>query len=73
MTPLERARNSKKERSESCISCAHLVEIRGVYYCDISGKILLPRFMNIGRCMHETSEYKEKSEERKEIYNLQRG
>jgi hypothetical protein len=67
MTPLERARNSEKERAKSCISCAHLVEIRGVYYCEVNGKILLPRFMNIGHCMHEKSEYKENLEEKNDM------
>lgn len=61
MTPLETARNKRKDGS--CIHCANCVEIKGIYYCEISGKILLPSIVNIGYCIHKTNDYKAKEVE----------
>lgn len=32
--------------------------VGGNYYCETNGKMLIPRYMEIGRCMHVPSTYK---------------
>jgi hypothetical protein len=49
MTPLEKARAIKGVNA--CIECEKCVTIRGTYYCEESGKILLPMFTEHGAAM----------------------
>ena len=69
MTPLQPARLYPREE---CITCANCVEVRGMFYCETNGKMLIPRFMAIGRCMGVPSRYKEASSaeiiERKKVW-----
>ena len=59
MTPLERARyRASLPPREDCVTCANCVEVGGHYYCETNGKMLIPRYMEIGRCMHVPSAYK---------------
>ncbi len=58
MTPLEIAR--KREESESCVNCANCVKVRRAYFCGANGKFLIPRFMDIGRCMHVPSDFRKR-------------
>lgn len=61
MTPLEKARyRASLPPREDCVTCANCVEVNGAYYCETNGKLLIPRFMNIGRCMGVPSRYKPK-------------
>lgn len=59
MTPLERARQ-EKQVIQQCSTCANCVEIDGVQYCEVNGKILLDIFTQIGRCLHKPSDWKKK-------------
>jgi hypothetical protein len=43
MTPLKMARQRKQVIR--CINCPKLVQIGNVFYCEESGKILLPQFL----------------------------
>jgi hypothetical protein len=47
MTPLERARE-REGKISYCDECNKLVEIRGTFYCEESGKIILPMFLEHG-------------------------
>lgn len=61
LTPLQRARlQAQQPPREDCITCANCVEVLGNYYCETNGKMLIPRFMEIGRCMGVPSRYKKK-------------
>lgn len=63
MTPLERARYRESlPPREDCVTCANCVEVGGVHYCETNGKILIPRYMEIGRCLHVPSTYKKRGE-----------
>lgn len=48
MTPLERARQNEG-KIFYCDECDKLVEIRGTFYCEESGKIILPMFLERGQ------------------------
>ena len=61
MTPLEYARyKATLPEPESCVDCANCVEVNGCYYCEVTGKILMKQFMNIGRCLHVPSTFKKR-------------
>lgn len=61
MTPLERARyRASLPEPENCVTCGNCVEVGGFYYCETNGKMLIPRYMNIGRCPEVPSKYKKK-------------
>jgi hypothetical protein len=47
MTPLEMARQNEG-KIFCCGECDKLVEIKGVFYCEESGKIILPMFIERG-------------------------
>ncbi len=53
MTPLEQAQRQKKY---GCDTCGKRVVVRGVSYCEVSGKLLLPSLLDVGQCMHVPSE-----------------
>ena len=57
MTPLEQAQQQQKK---GCDACAKRVVVRGVSYCEVSGKVLLPSLMDCGQCMHIPSDYESK-------------
>ena len=57
MTPLEQARQQQKK---GCDTCAKRVVLRGVSYCEVSGKVLLPSLLDVGQCMHSPSDYEPK-------------
>lgn len=57
LTPLEMAR--QKQNLLACVNCKNCVEVRGAYFCEKSGKLLIPRFMEIG-CMHKPSQFEKK-------------
>lgn len=56
MTPLEKAR--QQEQQGGCDTCTHCVEVNAAYFCEVSGKHLISRFMTIGHCMHNPSNYR---------------
>lgn len=59
LTPLQQARlRAQQPPREDCITCANCVKVLGAYYCETNGKMLIPRFMAIGRCMGIPSRYK---------------
>lgn len=61
MTPLERARyKASLPPREDCVTCGNCVEVGKTYYCETNGKMLIPRYMQIGRCMGVPSRYKKK-------------
>ncbi len=61
MTPLEYARyKASLPEPENCVTCANCVEVGGFYYCETNGKMLIPRYMNIGRYIEVPSKYKKK-------------
>lgn len=64
MTPLEYARyKASLPEPENCVDCANCVKVGGAYYCEVTGKLLMERFMNIGRCMGVPSRFKTKNKE----------
>ena len=62
MTPLEQAQRQKKY---GCDTCGKRVVVRGVSYCEVSGKLLLPSLFNCGQCAHVPSEYEPKGDDMK--------
>lgn len=60
MTPLERAQY--KESLPQCTNCGNCVEVGGRYYCKTNGKMLIPSYMEIGRCMHVPSLFVKRGE-----------
>ena len=57
MTPLEQAQQQQKK---GCDTCAKRVVLRGVSYCEVSGKVLLPSLLDCEQCMHIPSDYEAK-------------
>ncbi|MCH5315459.1 MAG: hypothetical protein J1E81_06065 [Eubacterium sp.] len=55
MTPLEEAR--LREKNGGCDTCKKCVTVRGVFYCEVNGKLLLPSLISIGHCMHNPSDF----------------
>ncbi len=58
MTPLEKARKAQISENGGCDTCANSVSVDGAFYCEVSGKLLLPSCMQGGHCMHNPSDYK---------------
>ena len=60
-TPLEMAlkREAEGELAGGCIKCDYCVVVQGVAYCGISGKMLLPQFIDTPiRCKKRTEAMK---------------
>ena len=57
MTPLEQALQQQKK---GCDTCAKRIVLRGVSYCEVSGKVLLPSLLDCEQCMHIPSDYEPK-------------
>ena len=72
MTPLARARYMQTlpppPPREDCITCVHCVKVGRAHFCDISEKMLLDIFLEIGRCMHVPSDYKAIEDKEKELW-----
>lgn len=50
MTPLERAlQREQEDEIDYCDECEHVRIVRGVGYCGVSGKILLPPMFERGQ------------------------
>ena len=62
MTPLQRARYLEEHPREDCVTCANCVKVGRAYFCEVNEKMLIPRFMRIGRCMFNPSVYKKRDE-----------
>lgn len=45
LTPLEKAKGEK-----SCQTCEKSERVKGILYCGVSGKMILPRFENVYCC-----------------------
>lgn len=58
MTPLEKARKVQTSEIGGCDTCTNCVKVGGQYYCEANGKMLMPMFLYVGRCMHKPSDYK---------------
>lgn len=49
MTPLEKAKANEK-KPKPCNECPRSERVNGVLYCQVSGKIILPRFEDLCLC-----------------------
>lgn len=51
-TPLERARERQgKQANPFCNTCKNHVVVDDVDFCEISGKLLLPSFLDVSICL----------------------
>ena len=62
MTPLEKAR--KEENKIQCKTCKNCLLLNNIYYCEVSGKMIIPYTLDCNRKEQCKNRYK-KMEERK--------
>ncbi|MGN1120680.1 MAG: hypothetical protein ACI4Q4_10000 [Oscillospiraceae bacterium] len=60
MTPLEKAKKKAKENKEACCNCEKSERVNGILFCNVSGKIILPRFEGICVCRGKRKEHDNK-------------
>ena len=64
MTPLEKAKaNLLKGENPSCKTCPKSERVKGVLYCGVSGKIIMPQFEHICICRGKRLEERSATDE----------
>lgn len=58
MTALAKAKQKAKKDKEACYNCEKSEIVRGLLYCGVTGKIIMPRFEHMCLCRGKLKECK---------------